>query len=166
MLLEKSMRPTKRKKHDSLYHTLENSGEKWQIDVKFVPSKCNSLPIKDTKFYQYTILDETSRKRCLYFTNEHSMYENVKALKAAIKFFGYIPKEIQSDNKFEFSDRAKRKENGKNNRKCPYILEDFLNKYGVKRHFIRPRTSEHNEKNERSHRIDQEKSIERLNFIV
>lgn len=92
------------------------------------------------------------------------MYEIVKALKAAIKFFGYILKEIQSDNKFEFSDRTKRKENGKNNRKCPDILEDFLNKYGVKHHFMRPRTPKLNEKVGRNHRTDQEKFYRTLKF--
>ena len=160
----KKYETNKKKKHDSLYHTPENTGEKRQIDVKFVPSECNSLPIKDTRFYQYTILDETSRKRYLYFTNEHSMYETVIVLEAAIKFFGYIPKEIQSDNGFEFSDKANRKEKGKNIRKYPNILEDFFDQHGIKHHFIRPRTPEHNGKVERSHRIDQEKFYRTLKF--
>lgn len=54
------------------------------------------------------MLDECSRKRALYFTNEHSTYETVIALKYAKKYFGCLSKEIQTDNGFEFSDKARR----------------------------------------------------------
>ena len=102
----------KKKKHDGIYETPSETGIKWQVDVKFVPSETKSPNLlKEDKFYQYTFLDEFSRKRFLYFTDEHSMYETVKATKAAIHFFGYSPKEIQTDNGFEFTDKAARKEN-------------------------------------------------------
>jgi len=43
------------------YHTPEHIGEKWQIDVKYVPDscKCDNLP-KDLHFFQYTCIDEAS----------------------------------------------------------------------------------------------------------
>lgn len=153
----------KKKKHDKPYDTPQIPGEKWQVDVKYVPKECKVFNL-DGKFYQYTILDEYSRKRFLYFTNEHSMYETVKALDKAIPYFGYIPKQIQTDNGFEFSDRAKRDKESKTSRKYDNILEKFLTQKGIEHHFIRPRTPEHNGKVERSHRIDQEQFYRYLNF--
>lgn len=44
------------------YHTPDNIGEKWQLDVKYVPQKCYVGDMPD-KFYQYTMIDEASRER-------------------------------------------------------------------------------------------------------
>ena len=154
----------KKKKHDGIYKTPKYAGEKRQVDVKYVPKECNSDKIKDTRFYQYTVLDEASRKRYLYYTDEHSMYETVKAIKGAITYFGYIPLEIQTDNGFEFSDKARRNPDSKTSRKYDNLLEYFLREKHIKHHFIRPRTPEHNGKVERSHRIDQEKFYRTLKF--
>ena len=44
------------------YHTPDNIGEKWQLDVKYVPQKCYVGDMPD-KFYQYTMVDEASRER-------------------------------------------------------------------------------------------------------
>lgn len=56
------------------------------MDVKFVPHECKISSTISKNFYQYTILDECSRKRFLYFTDEHSMYESSIALRKAIDF--------------------------------------------------------------------------------
>ena len=40
-------------------------------------------------FYQYVLLDECPRKWVMYFTNEHTMYETVKALEYAHDAFGW-----------------------------------------------------------------------------
>ena len=80
-----------KKKHDKHYNTPKMIGEKWQMDVKFVPQECKAPSVISNNFYQYTILDECNRKRFLYFTNEHSMYESSIALRKAIEFFGYSP---------------------------------------------------------------------------
>ncbi len=150
----------KKKKHNNPYDTPKEVGVKWQVDVKYVPSECKTDDLKDEKFYQYTVLDEHSRKRFLYYTNEHSMYETVKAIAAAIKFFQYKPLEIQTDNGFEFSDKARKKEG---NNKLSF-LDSFLARNKILHHLIRPRTPEHNGKVERSHRIDQEKFYRNLKF--
>ena len=44
------------------YHTPDYIGEKWQLDVKYVPQKCYVGDMPD-KFYQYTMIDEASRER-------------------------------------------------------------------------------------------------------
>lgn len=50
-----------KKKHNKKYHTPEAQGYKWLIDVKFVPTECKT-PGLEGRFYQYTFLDETTRK--------------------------------------------------------------------------------------------------------
>lgn len=154
-----------KKKHNKTYHTPKMIGEKWQIDVKFVPHECKNREVISQNFYQFTIIDECSRKRFLYFTNEHSMYESSVALEKAIKFFGYHPLILQSDNGWEFSDYIKKNKSSKSARKYPNILERTCIKYGIIHKFIRPRTPEHNGKVERSHRIDQDKFYRNLKFF-
>ena len=107
------------------YDSITFIHEKRQVDVKYIPRECKIEGL-DGRFYQYTILDECSRKRALYFTNEHSMYETVNALKYAKKYFGCLPKEIQTDNGFEFSDKARRNKDGKNSREYDNCLEVFM----------------------------------------
>ncbi len=144
-----------KRKHDGKYETPEDPGEKWQVDVKYVPSECKA-PGLEGRFYQYTFLDEATRKRFLYFTDEHSMYETVVGLSKAIRFFGYAPKVIQTDNGFEFSDRSAAKGDGGSaaGRDGPNLLERFCAENGIAHKFIRSRTPQHNGKVERSHRID------------
>ena len=85
------------------YHTPENIGEKWQIDVKYVPDscKCDNLP-KDMHFFQYTCIDEASRERYIYHYFEQSAESTVDFVKRCIKYFGYKPSIIQTDNGMEF----------------------------------------------------------------
>ena len=54
-------------------------GEKVQIDVKFVPTKCLAKELQENgeKFYQYTAIDEFTRIRYTWFTNKHSTYSLV-----------------------------------------------------------------------------------------
>lgn len=157
---------TNPKKHDGVYHTPEFPGDKWQIDVKYVPKECKA-PGLEGRFYQYTYLDEASRKRYLHFAAEHSMYETVVGLAEAIAFFGYQPTLIQTDNGTEFSDRAITKGGGEAAGRGgrPNALEAFCAARGIEHKFIRPRTPEHNGKVERSHRIDQEKFYRNLRFF-
>lgn len=151
------------KKHDKKYHTPEMVHEKRQIDVKFVPKECKTENLEG-KFYQYTILDECSRKRVLYFAAEHSMYETVQALKYAYKKIGCFPKEIQTDNGLEFTDKVRRTPGSKNARQYDNLLESFCKENNINHHLIRPRTPQHNGKVERSHRIDQDKFYRNLKF--
>ncbi len=151
------------KKHDKQYHTPKMVHEKWQMDVKYVPKECK-IDSLEGRFYQYTILDECSRKRVLYFTAEHSMYESVQALIFAYKKIGCFPKEIQTDNGVEFTDKVRRKNKGVNVRKYENYLERFCRTNHINHHLIRPRTPQHNGKVERSHRIDQDKFYKHLKF--
>ena len=156
---------TNPKRHPKKYHTPPFPGDKWQMDVKFVPSECKSpsLP-SDKSYYQYTVLDEASRKRFLWFADEHSMFESVRALDAAAAFFGYAPKVLQTDNGIEFTDKTFAKPGGKWAKEGPCLLDAFCQRQGIIHKLIRPRTPEHNGKVERSHRIDQERFYRTLAF--
>jgi hypothetical protein len=91
------------------YKTPEVLGEKWQIDVKYVPRECKAQPGSDHRYYQYTMIDEASRERFIYPYLEQSSYSTVDFVKRAIAYFGYKPKIIQSDNGFEFTHNKETK---------------------------------------------------------
>ena len=57
---------TKKKRKPQKYYTPESLEIKWQIDVKYVPKACYVGEMPD-KFYQYTMIDEASRERFIYY---------------------------------------------------------------------------------------------------
>lgn len=139
------------------YDTPEKLGEKWQMDVKFVPQKCKANNLLATqKFYQYTVIDEASRERFLYHYDEYSSYTTCDFIKRSINYFSYLPKIIQTDNGPEFTHTAKTE------RKHPMDL--LCEELGIKHQLIRPRTPRHNGKVERSHRTDNQRFYLNLKF--
>ena len=146
------------KKHNKEYHTPEKIGEKWQIDVKYVPNECKTKELpEDKRYYQYTCIDEASRERYLYWYEEHTPRNTVDFVERCIKYYGYKTKEIQTDNGIEFTyNQAEIKKE--------HPLTKLLKKLEIKHHKIRPRTPEHNGKVERSHRNDNERFYSYLKF--
>jgi len=152
----KKVESTKKKsKHNGKYDTPSELGVKWQLDVKYVPAACNAAKEKE-QFYQYTVIEEASRKRFIYAYQEQSSYSTVDFIKRAITWFGYAPAEIQTDCGSEFTHTAKTK------RIHPFDM--FCNYYHIRHHVLRPRTPWHNGKVERSHRNDQERFYNHLMF--
>lgn len=137
------------------YDTPVLIGVKWQMDVKFVPTACYTGYVPQ-KFYQYTVIDEASRERFLYPYMEQSSFSTVDFLKRAIRYFGYQPQILQTDNGAEFTHIAK------TDRIHP--LDVLCRKLGIDHKRIRPRTPRHNGKVERSHRSDQERFYNHLKF--
>ena len=152
----KAVESTKKKsRHTGHYDTPKHLGEKWQMDVKYVPAACYSG--KDgERFYQYTMLEEASRVRFIWPYKEQSGYSTVDFVQRAIEFFGYTPKEIQTDNGMEFTNFIRTKR--------IHIFDVFCQQFGITHHLIRPRTPWHNGKVERSHRNDQERFYNFLKF--
>ena len=99
-----SIKNTSKKKHNKKYHIPENVGEKGQMDVKYVPKDCKAgnIPL-DRNYYQYTYIDEATRERYMYWYEEHTPINTVDFVKRVIKYLGYKPKEIQTDNGTEFT---------------------------------------------------------------
>ena len=152
----KKVESTKKKSvHTGKYETPAALGEKWQMDVKYVPNACYSGKDRQ-KFYRYTVIEEASRKRFIYAYEGQSSYSTVDFFKRAITFFGYAPNILQTDNGSEFAHFSK------TNRIHP--LDVFCNRYRIQHKLIRPRTPWHNGKVERSHRNDQERFYNYLRF--
>lgn len=154
--VKKDKKTLKSKYISKKYHTPEKIGEKWQLDVKYVPKSCYVGYLPD-KFYQYTVIDEATRERYIFAFKEQSSYSTVKFVEMAIKHFGYKPKEIQTDNGFEFTYFRDTE------RIHPFDKFCILN--GIKHKLIRPRTPRHNGKVERSHRNDNERFYKDLKFF-
>ena len=93
---------TKKRRHLQPYDTPSQLGVKWQMDVKYVPTACYTGSVPD-HFYQYTVIDEASRERYIYAYKEQSSYSTVDFMTRAFRYFGYLPKTIQTDNGAEFT---------------------------------------------------------------
>lgn len=122
-------------------------GERIQIDIKYVPTRCM---VGDMKLYQYTAIDEYTRLRYLQIYEEASTYTSVQFMKEVIDFFPFSIKEVRTDNGLAFTNRLVSKDR-------LTLFERYLKKKGIKEDYIRPFTPKHNGKVERSHRKDEER---------
>lgn len=141
------------------YETPILLGEKWQLDVKYVPLECYSGNGACERYYQYTVIDEASRKRFIRAYQEQSQNSTVDFVLRAFEFFGYRPKMIQTDNGQEFTFRNERTKDGR-----IHMLDKLCDYFGIVHKLIRPRTPRHNGKVERSHRNDNERFYRYLRF--
>ena len=140
----------KKSKHKTKpYIQMTFPGERIQIDVKTVPSKCI---IGQFKLYQYTAIDEYSRYRYLQIYGEKSTYTSYKFLLEVIKRFPFKIYTVRTDNGLEFTKRLIAK-----NENNLTIFEHGLAKAGIHHDLIKPYTPKHNGKVERSHRKDNER---------
>ena len=149
--------PSKKKeKEPQEWKTGRYPGEKVQIDVKYVPKACMSpeLQEKGEKYYQYTAIDEYTRIRYTWFTNEHSTYMSSEFVKRAVKYFKFKIETVQTDNGFEFTNRLSWNAFTKNKKT---LFEKTLEELGIRQKLIKPYTPKENGRVERSHRKDQER---------
>ena len=113
--------PNKKKESEpSDWITGKYPGDKVQVDVKYVPKKCMSpeLQEKGERFYQYTAIDEYTRIRYTWFTDEHSTYMSSEFAKRLVKYYPFKIKTIQTDNGFEFTNRLSGKHFKKIKKQC------------------------------------------------
>ena len=139
----------KRKKKTKPYIQMTFPGERVQIDVKTVPSKCI---VGQFNLYQYTAIDEFSRFRYLQIYGEKSTYTSYKFLLEVIKRFPFKIYTIRTDNGTEFTKRLI-----SNDPNDITMFELGLKKNGIHHDLIKPYTPKHNGKVERSHRKDNER---------
>ncbi len=152
----KAVESTKKEsKEPKPYDTPALPGIKWQMDVKYIPKLCYTGKYENA-FFQYTMIDEATRQRFIYPYKEQSSFSTLDFVKRAIRFFGYAPKTIQTDNGIEFSYFQK------TDRIHP--LDELCSELGIEHKLIRPRTPWHNGKVERSHRNDQERFYNHMHF--
>lgn len=154
--------PSKKKKYEPKpYEQMKYPGERVQVDVKYVPLNCLTKEIKeeDGRYYQYTAIDEYTRKRVLWASKEHSTYASEEFLKIIIKKFPFKIECIQTDNGTEFTNRLNAQWTDKKTK-----FEKALEKENIKHKLIKPKTPRHNGKVERSHRKDQERFYYKRKF--
>ena len=149
--------PSKKKVYEpKTYQQMKYPGERVQVDVKYVPSKCltEELKEKGERYYQYTAIDEYTRLRVIWFAKEHSTYESSRFIEVMVKKFPFKIEEVQTDNGFEFTNRLN---SNKSKRNEKTMFERKLEEKGIRHKYIKPYTPRHNGKVERSHRKDQER---------
>lgn len=149
--------PSKKKgKQPEKFESGTYPGEKVQVDVKYVPNECMSQELKDLseKFYQYTAIDEFTRIRYTWFTNEHSTYSSSEFVKLLVRYFPFKIKTIQTDNGMEFTNRLSWNAFMKNKQT---LFEKTLKEFCIEHKLIKPHTPKENGRVERSHRKDQKR---------
>ena len=147
--------PSKKKEYEPKpYEEMRSPGERVQVDVKYVPAKSLTKEVKekDGRYYQYTAIDEYTRKRVLWASKEQSTSASTEFIKVIMKKFPFKIECIQTDNGFEFTNRL----NWQGTKKKT-MFEKKLEELGIKHKLIKPKTPRHNGKVERSHRKDQER---------
>lgn len=119
-------------------------GERFQIDVKYVP-----YPIEGRRGYNFVAVDECTRWRFAYTYFElsgNATYDFLKRLKSESPFPVQC---IQTDCGFEFTNQYTGSPN-------EHPLTRWCRENGVKHRLLPPGAKELNGKVERSHRIDEQ----------
>ena len=149
--------PSKKKeKQPSEWKSGTYPGEKVQVDVKYVPRECltEELKEKGEMYYQYTGIDEYTRIRYTWFTNEHNTYASSEFVKRMVRYFPFKIETIQTDNGTEFTNRLNWSQAIIEKKT---LFESTLENLGIKYKTIKPHTPKENGRVERSHRKDQER---------
>jgi transposase len=151
--------PSKRKRHKSKpYEPILMPGERIQVDVKHVPSKCLVGSLAGRKYYQYTAIDECTRWRYAAIYDGYSTWHSKRFVKELLERFPFEIGCIQTDNGAEFTSRLSGAMN-------PSAFESFLAEEGIRHKLITVATPRHNGKVERSHRSDQERFYQNNTFF-
>ena len=142
------------KKKPKEYQRALYPGQKVQIDVKYVPSKCVA---NGEKYYQFTAVDECTRHAFREMYDEHSTYSAKDFLTKLVLNSKFPIREAQTDNGTEFTNallvvKAKHKS----------LFEQALEDMGILYHRIRIATPRHNGKVERQHRTDGERFYSKM----
>ena len=147
---------TKKKlNHLRKYDTPDKLGVSKQMDVKYVP-KIRYVGKDIEAFFQYTMIEEASRKRFIYAYKEQSRFSTMDFMKRAITFFGYAPQIVQTDNGGGVRHTSKTKR--------VYPPDLFCMENGIAHKTIRPQTPWHSGKVKRSHCSDQGRFYNHLSF--
>jgi transposase InsO family protein len=158
LVREGIIKSKKRERRESKpYERIEVPGERIQVDVKYVPSKCLKGGLAQKKYYQYTAIDECTRWRYTAIFDEKSTYSSKLFVEELIQKFPFTIQCIQTDNGTEFTSILQ-------GATKPSAFEAFLESLGIRHKRIAVATPRHNGKVERSHRTDQERFYDNNEF--
>ena len=147
----------RRKRKPKPYAKASYPGQKVQIDVKYVPSKCVT---DGQSFYEFIAVDEYSRWAYRYMYEERSTYSARDFLIRFLKAFPYKVKRVQTDNGTEFTKQLL-----VNDPKDLTLFEEELKTRDIEYQRIRVATPRHNGKVERQNRIDGERFYDKLRMF-
>ena len=149
----------KRKRAFKEYHGATVPGDKLQMDVKYVPKECMTEEDRNAgrKYYQWTMIDEATSLRYMYWYDSKEPENSVDFVKRARKYFPFEIKMIQTDNGTEFTNRYV-------NTTALSELDKYLQAEHIEHKLIKPATPWHNGRVERSHRTDDKFFYSRLKF--
>ena len=154
---EEPPRRTKPKKKPKPYTRAEYPGQKLQVDVKYVPSKC---VLNGQKYYQFTAIDECTRWTYRQMYDDKSSYSAKRFLIELIQAAPFPIRMIQTDNGTEFTNALLVT---KSEHKT--LFEQALYSLGIIYKRIRIATPRHNGKVERQHRTDQLRFYDNLKMV-
>ena len=123
--------------------------------MKYVPKECHAPGLE--QMYQFTAVDECTRLRFRWITNEKSSYNAAKFLMMAQNYYPFKIQSVQTDNGSEFTNALFGTDK-------PSVFERYCTKAGIEHIRIRVATPRHNGKVERVHRIDQERFYDNRSF--
>jgi transposase InsO family protein len=135
-------------------------GEMVEIDVKFVPDK-----IDGKRYYQFTAIDCASRWRYMQAYEHIDTISTLLFVKELIRVADFKIQSIKTDNASIFTNRYlgyDRSSDPLNPRL--HALDILCNELGIAHYLIDPGKPAQNGKVERSHRTDQEKFYDELEF--
>ena len=136
------------------YQRAEYPGQKVQIDVKYVPTRCVT---NGKKYYQYTAIDECTRFCYREMYEEHSTFSSEKFLNNLLKVFPFPIREIQTDNGSEWTTALRSKD-----QQSRTLFEQGMEWHDIIYHRIRIATPRHNGKVERQHRADERRFYSKM----
>lgn len=154
----KEEKPKYQKYKPKPYQRADYPGQKVQVDVKFVPSRC---VVDGRKYYQYTAIDECTRVVFREMYDEHSTYSSHDFLLKLIAAFPFPIKRIQTDNGTEWTNALLVKDTSHDKT----LFEQELANQEIEYQRIRIATPRHNGKVERQHRIDESRFYGKLRMF-
>ena len=135
------------------YKQMTYPGQKGQIDVKYVSVCCVA---GETKYYQYTAINEYTRLVYREMYDEYSTHSSQDFVRKVVKFFPFKIELVQTDNGTEWTNAML------TDKPKPTLFETELKKYGIKYTRIRIATPRHNGKVERQHRTDEQRFYKKM----
>lgn len=134
-------------------------GKMVEIDVKYVPGR-----IKGDRFYQFTAIDSASRWRYLQAYPFQSNDYAVQFLKDLTDIAPFKIKSVKTDNGSIFTNRYEPHALSLNQLPRPHAFDVMCDIMRISHYLIDPGKPAQNGKVERSHRTDQEKFYDQMQF--
>lgn len=148
---------SKRKRENKPYQRADYPGQKVQIDVKFVPSRC---VVNGNKYYQFTAVDECTRWTFREMYDEHSTYSAKDFLIRLVTTAPFPIRLAQTDNGTEFTNALLVTKSMHKS-----LFEQALEDMGILYQRIQIATPRHNGKVERQHRCDEKRFYSKLRMF-